>query len=465
MAACAKQCHSLRFRAITLPSNGKGFFRMRISVFGVGYVGVVSCGCLAELGHEVVGVDVSPDKIAMLATGRSPIVEEAIDTLIAGAVQQGRLTATNDAAAAVHGTEVSFISVGTPSAADGSVSLGAVDGVIKAIGAAIQSKTGPHTVVMRSTVPPGTAEDRVIPLLEETSRRRLGDGVCYYSNPEFLREGSSVRDFRSPPFTLIGAPPGDQAPLLRDIYAGVDAPVHVAPFRVAESVKHISNVFHAVKLTFANEVGAILAAYGVDAREALRLLCEDRVLNISPAYLRPGFAFGGSCLPKDVRSFVALADQKNLATPMLSHLMTANSAIIDRTFEAVARHGRQPVALFGLAFKQGTDDLRESPFVMLAEKLLGKGYDLRIYDRFVRVATLMGSNRAYIDREIPHLEGLMVNSPEAALWGTKVAIIGHVAPEDRPELLARLAGHVVIDLAGLADLRAHPRITYEGLCW
>jgi GDP-mannose 6-dehydrogenase len=438
---------------------------MRISVFGIGYVGVVSCGCLAELGHEVIGVDVSNDKIAMLGSGRSPIVEEAIDTLIAGAVQQGRLTATGDAETAVHGTDVSFVSVGTPSAADGSVALGAVDGVIKAIGAAIRTKAGPHVVVMRSTVPPGTAEDRVIPLLEQASGRRLGEGVAYYSNPEFLREGSSVRDFRLPPFTLIGARPGDDATILRQVYAGIDAAVHIAPFRVAESVKHISNVFHAVKLTFANEVGAILSAHGVDARDALRLLCEDRILNISPAYLRPGFAFGGSCLPKDVRSFLALADQKNLAAPMLKNLMPANYAIIDRTFEAVARHGRQPVALFGLAFKQGTDDLRESPFVMLAEKLLGKGYDLRIYDRFVQVATLMGSNRAYIDREIPHLERLMVGSPQAALSGTKVAIIGHIAPEDRAALLAALSGHVVIDLAGMSGLRARPGITYEGLCW
>jgi GDP-mannose 6-dehydrogenase len=438
---------------------------MRISVFGIGYVGVVSCGCLSELGHEVVGVDISLDKIAMLAAGRSPIVEEAIDTLIAGAVQQGRLTATADVAAAVAGTEVSFISVGTPSAADGSVALGAVESVIKAIGAAIRTKPGPHAVVMRSTVPPGTAEDRIIPLLEQASLRRLGEGLSYYSNPEFLREGSSVRDFRAPPFTLIGAPPGDDAAILREIYAAIDAPVHVAPIRVAESVKHISNVFHAVKLTFANEAGAILAAHGVDAREALRLLCEDRVLNISSAYLRPGFAFGGSCLPKDVRSFLALADQRGLAAPMLKNLLPANQTIIDRAFEAVARHGRQPVALFGLAFKQGTDDLRESPFVLLAEKLLGKGYDLRIYDRFVQVATLMGSNRAYIDREIPHLERLMVASPEAALSGTKIAIIGHVAPEDRPAVLASLSGHVVIDLAGLGDLRGHPGITYEGLCW
>ena len=438
---------------------------MLISVFGIGYVGVVSCGCLAELGHEVIGVDISPEKIAMLASGRSPIVEEAIDTLIADAVQQGRLRATDDVAAAVAGTTVSFISVGTPSASDGSVALGAVDGVVRAIGSAIRDKTGPHAVVMRSTVPPGTADDRVIPMLEAASGRRLGDGLFYYSNPEFLREGSSVRDFRAPPFTLIGAPPGDDATILREIYAAIDAPVHVAPIRVAESVKHISNVFHAVKLTFANEAGAILASQGVDAREALRLLCEDRVLNISSAYLRPGFAFGGSCLPKDVRSFLALADQKNLAAPMLKNLLPANNAIIDRTFDAIARHGRQPVALFGLAFKQGTDDLRESPFVLLAEKLLGKGYDLRIYDRFVQVARLMGANRAYIDREIPHLERLMVISPAAAVAGTRVVVVGHVAPEDRPALLAALRDHVVLDLAGMADLRGHPDIAYEGLCW
>jgi GDP-mannose 6-dehydrogenase len=438
---------------------------MNISVFGIGYVGVVSCGCLAELGHQIIGVDISHEKIAMLSAGRSPIIEESIETLIGSAVNQGRLTATGDVGAAVANTEVSFICVGTPSATDGSVALGAIDSVIRAIGAAIRAKPTPHVVVMRSTVPPGTAENHVIPLLEQASGRRIGEGLSYYSNPEFLREGSSVRDFRAPPFTLIGAPSDDDVCILRDIYAAIDAPIHVAPIRVAESVKHISNVFHAVKLTFANEAGAILAAHGVDAREALRLLCEDRVLNISPAYLRPGFAFGGSCLPKDVRSFLALADQRGLTAPMLKHLLPANQAIIDRTFEAVARHGRQPIALFGLAFKQGTDDLRESPFVMLAEKLLGKGYNLCIYDRFVQVATLIGSNRAYIDQEIPHLERLMVISPEAALSCAKIAIIGHVAQEDRSALLGSLSGHVVIDLADIGDLRSHPGIAYEGLCW
>jgi GDP-mannose 6-dehydrogenase len=438
---------------------------MRISVFGIGYVGVVSCACLAELGHDVIGVDVAAAKIAMLNSGRSPIVEEEIDALIAGAVRSGKLTATDDVVDAINKTEVSFISVGTPSAPDGSVALGAVDAVVTAIGRAIRDKNGPHTVVMRSTVPPGTAEDRVIPLLQRESGRVLGEQLRYYSNPEFLREGSSVRDFRSPPFTLIGAAEGDNADVPREIYAPLPAAVHVAPYRVAESVKHISNVWHAVKLAFANEAGAILASHGVDAREAFRLLCEDRVLNISPAYLRPGFAFGGSCLPKDVRSFLALADANSLAAPFLKQLLPANQAIIDRAYEAISRHGRLPVSMFGLAFKQGTDDLRESPFVLLAERLIGRGYELRIYDRFVQVARLMGANRDYIDKEIPHLERLMVISPEAALSASRIAVIGHVSPEDRPALLAGLTGHIVIDLAGMDALRTLRGITYEGLCW
>ncbi|HET6608076.1 MAG TPA: nucleotide sugar dehydrogenase [Rhodopila sp.] len=438
---------------------------MRISVFGVGYVGVVSCGCLAELGHEVIGVDVAAEKLAMLRSGRSPIVEEAIDALIADAVRQGRLTATDDVIAAVHQTDVSFVSVGTPSASDGSVSLKAVEHVITTIGEAIRTKPGSHAVVMRSTVPPGTADDNLVPKLEAASGRRIGDGLHYYSNPEFLREGSSVRDFRRPPFTLIGAPDGDDAAIVRQIYAAIEAPIHQTSLRVAESVKHISNVFHAVKLTFANEAGAVLAAAGVDARDALRLLCEDRVLNISPAYLRPGFAFGGSCLPKDIRGFLSLARQRDIRVPMLQTLLPSNETIVDRAFEAIMRRGRQPVALFGLAFKPGTDDLRESPFVMLAEKLLGKGFDLRIYDRYVQVARLMGANRAYIDREIPHLERLMVASPEAALEGVRLAVVGHVTREDRPAMLSALSGHTVLDLAGIAELQQARGIDYQGICW
>ncbi len=438
---------------------------MRISVLGIGYVGAVSCGCLAASGHEVVGVDIAADKVAMLARGQSPIVEEAIDGLIADGVRNGRLRATTDIANAVAHTEVSFISVGTPSGPDGSVSMRAVDEVVAAIGHELRGKHSVHTVVMRSTVPPGTAEDRVIPTLERASGKRHGEGFCYLSNPEFLREGSSVRDFHAPPFTLIGAAPGEDGAVLREIYSGIDAAVHVAPYRVAESVKYLANAYHAVKLAFANESGAILASLGVDARAAFRLFCEDRVLNISPAYLTPGFAFGGSCLPKDIRSLLALADRANVAAPFLQQVLPSNQAIIERTFEAIAKHGRQTVALFGLAFKQGTDDLRESPFVILAERLLGRGYGLRIFDRSIEVARLTGSNRAYIDREIPHLERLLAPDPAAALDGAGLVVLGHVGEADRPALLTALHGHRVLDLAGIAAVRDHPGISYQGLCW
>ncbi len=436
---------------------------MRISVLGIGYVGAVSCGCLAAFGHEVVGVDVSPDKVAMLARGQSPIVEAEIDRLIADAVGDGRLRATTDIADAVANTEVSFISVGTPSGPDGSVSLRAVDDVAEQIGRELRDKPGRHTIVMRSTVPPGTAEDRVIPALERASGKRHGEGFRYLSNPEFLREGSSVRDFHAPPYTLIGAAEGDDGDVLRQIYQGVSGEVHVVPYRVAEAAKYLANVYHAVKLAFANEGGAILAALGVDARAAFRLFCEDKVLNVSAAYLTPGFAFGGSCLPKDIRSFLALADQAHVKAPFLRQVLPSNDANIERTYEAIAKHGRQTVALFGLAFKQGTDDLRESPFVVLAERLLGKGYDLRIFDRSVQVARLVGSNRAFIEREIPHLERFMVSEPAEALEGAGLAVVGHLGRDDRAAVAGALAGRPVLDLAGIPELRTLPG--YQGLCW
>jgi GDP-mannose 6-dehydrogenase len=438
---------------------------MRISIFGIGYVGAVSAGCLADLGHEIVGVDVSADKVAMLNRGRSPIVEAEIDELIANGVRTGSLRATQDVAEAIAHTDVSFISVGTPSAPNGSVSMKAVDEVVGQIGRALRDKASPHTVVMRSTVPPGTAEKRVLPILERESGRLRGEALRYYSNPEFLRESTSVRDFHKPPFTLIGAAEGDDAAVVREIYAAVDAPAHVVAYRVAESVKYLSNVYHAVKLAFANEAGAVLAAHGVDAREAFALFCEDRILNVSAAYLRPGFAFGGSCLPKDIRSFLALADAKDVAAPFLKNVLPSNQSIIDRAFEAIARHGRQRVALFGLAFKQGTDDLRESPFVTLAEKLIGKGYDLAIFDRSVDIARLTGANRAYIDREIPHLERLLVKTPAEALSGARLAVIGHIGREDRPDLLAAYAGQTVIDLGGIAEVQAAAGAAYQGFCW
>ncbi len=438
---------------------------MRVSVFGLGYVGAVSAGCLAAAGHRVIGVEIAGEKIDMINRGACPIVEVRIGEMISQAVRAGDLSATDDVACAVRDSDVSLIAVGTPSAADGGVNLGAIDHVIGAIAAALRDKATPHAVVMRSTVPPGTAEQRLIPALEEGSSKLHGEGFHYYSNPEFLREGTAVHDFEAPAFTLIGAAPGDDAAVLRALYANVAAPVRVVPYRVAESVKYLCNAFHAVKIAFANEAGGVLAAYGVDAGAAFSLFCEDRVLNISPAYLRPGFAFGGSCLPKDVRAFLALASGRNVAAPLLGAVLPGNDAVIARAFAAVTSHGRQAVALFGLAFKPGTDDLRESPFVILAERLLGRGFGLRIFDRSVNIAQLLGANRAYIEREIPHLEELMVDSPRAALAGCRLAVVGHVAPDDLPALVADLDGHAVIDLAGIEALRTHVGIDYHGFCW
>jgi GDP-mannose 6-dehydrogenase len=438
---------------------------MKISIIGIGYVGTVSAACLASFGHQVIGVDLLPEKVEMLKRGRSPIVEPEVDRLIALCNSSGYLDATTDLLQAVVQSEISFISVGTPSTASGSVSMAAVEAVTSAIGCAIREKATPHTVVMRSTVPPGTAETRLIPLLEQTSGRRHGETVTYYSNPEFMREGTAVVDFRAPPFTLIGARPGDDAPLLRELYASVNAPIEVCSYRAAESVKYLSNVFHAVKLAFANEAGAVLAAHGVDAREAFRLFCEDRQLNISPAYLRPGFAFGGSCLPKDLRSFVSLAEEKQVPALLLKQVLPSNQMIVERAYETIAQHGRQRVSLFGLAFKKGTDDLRESPFVLLAERLIGKGFEVSIFDRSVQVARLMGTNRAYIDREIPHLNRLLVASPAEALDGSSIAVVGHIGETDLRFLLDALSSQTVLDLVGIEELKARKGITYWGCCW
>ncbi len=438
---------------------------MRVSVFGIGYVGAVSSACLAEMGHRVIGVDISHDKVGLLGRGLSPIVERDVDVLISTAHARGQLQATANVAEAIAETEISFVSVGTPNMPNGRISLHAVEAVVAEIGSAIAGKDHPHDVVMRSTVPPGTAEEVLVPLLEKHSGRTLGNGLRYYSNPEFLREGTAVGDFHTPPFTLVGAPANDEATSLRELYAPIAAPFHVVPYRVAESVKLISNAYHAIKLAFANEVGSVLAAHGVDAREAFRLFCEDRILNISPAYLRPGYAFGGSCLPKDLRGLLALADAKTVSTPLLAQVLPSNNAIVDRVFREIAECGRQPVSLFGLAFKQGTDDLRESPFVLLAERLIGKGWPIRIFDRFVSVATLVGSNRRYIDQEIPHLERLLTSDPAEALAGSRLAVVGHVGKEDLPALLQALDGHKVLDLVGIPQLRERAGSNYRGLCW
>lgn len=438
---------------------------MNISVFGLGYVGAVSCACLTERGHRIVGVDTNPVKVDLISRGQSPVVEDQIDELMAAGLARGLLSATQDAALAVAQTEVSLVSVATPSKADFTPDLSAVDAVIRSIGEAIAKKPGRHTVVLRSTVQPGTTEERIRPILEQASGRRIGEGLSLVFNPEFLREGSSVKDFHNPPQTVIGSLDDAGFEVVKAMYEGLPGAMVRTSCRVAESVKYLCNVFHALKIVFANEAGSVLKAQDIDAREVLRVFCQDTQLNISAAYLRPGFAFGGSCLPKEVKGFLTMARQHHVDIPVLGGLLDSNEAHIERAYAMVARHGRKPVALFGLAFKPGTDDLRDSPLVALAERLIGKGFDIRIHDSYVKLSQLLGKNREFIEREIPHLDRLLVEAPLQALLEAELIVVGHADAATRALIAEHAAGRHIIDLAGHADLRAAPAASYEGICW
>jgi len=437
---------------------------MRISVFGMGYVGTVSAACFAELGHDVIGVDINPAKVDMINRGLSPVVEEGLDEAVSAAVKARRLRAIADTETAVLQTDVSLISVGTPMSRTGAPMLDALDAVVDGIGTALRHKNGGHTVVLRSTVPPGTTEGRMLPMLATKSGRDGDSGVAVAFNPEFLREGCSVRDFRKPPFTIAGAsnPAGYDA--VEALYRGIEAPFIRTTTGVAESVKCLSNAFHAVKIAFANEAGVLLKSLGVDAQEAMKVFCADRQLNISPAYLRPGFAFGGSCLPKDVSALVALAKGGDIALPFLSSVMPANDAHIDRALHAILDEGRRKVALLGLAFKPGTDDLRHSPFVYLAERLIGKGYDLAIFDRNVNTSKLLGKNREFIEREIPHFDRLLVGDLRRALDGAGMIVIGHANRDDIALLEAEHDGRPILDLQGVPALAQLSGVRYRSLC-
>ncbi|MCF8207086.1 MAG: nucleotide sugar dehydrogenase [Methylotenera sp.] len=438
---------------------------MKVSVFGLGYVGAVSCACLPELGHEVVGVDINPLKVELIASGQSPVVEEGIEELIAAAVKAGKLTATQDVARAVRDTEISLISVATPALPNFMPDLTALDAVVGQIGAEIAKKDGQHTLVIRSTVAPGTTRARIAPLLEQAAGRKIGDRLSLVFNPEFLREGSSVSDFHNPPQTIVGSLDEAGVEVMKRLYTGVPGSFVAADVGVAESVKYLCNVFHALKIVFANEAGAVLKEAGLDSRDVLALFCEDKQLNISKAYLRPGFAFGGSCLPKEVKGFLTIARERGVDIPVLGSLLNSNEAHIGRAYDLIAAAGRKPVALFGLAFKPGTDDLRDSPLVVLAERLLGKGFDLAIYDKFVKIARLLGKNKEYIDREIPHLDKLLQETPDAALARAEIVVVGHADAETRQRIISLAKGARVVDLNGYADLRAAGFAHYEGICW
>jgi len=442
---------------------------MKIAVFGLGYVGVVSAACLVRDGHEVLGVDPNPLKVDFLRQGKSPIVEPGLDELIASAAAAGRLAAGSEPAAAVARCEVFMVCVGTPGQANGSLDLSYVRRVAREIGEQLAGATAYKVVVIRSTLLPGSMQSVVIPILEEASRRKAGRefGVCI--NPEFLREGSAIYDYDHPPKTVIGASDERAAATVRELYTALSAPLLLTDLRTAEMVKYIDNSWHALKVTFANEVGRLCKAMGVDARLAMRLFCMDTKLNISGAYLRPGFAFGGSCLPKDVRALTYQGRLLDVDTPVLSSILASNQLHIAHALAMVRATGRRRVGLLGLSFKEGTDDLRESPIVTLAEQLIGKGYELSVYDRNVRLASLVGANREYILNHIPHIGRLMVDRPEQLLEQSDVVVVACADREFVPLLEKLPAGKSVIDLVGAwsATESAHrPDMeAYDGIAW
>jgi GDP-mannose 6-dehydrogenase len=437
---------------------------MRVSVFGLGYVGTVSAACFAELGHDVIGVDVNPRKVEIINQGKSPVVEDGLDEVVLAGVTAGRLRSTTDADSAVAQSDVSLICVGTPMGRSGAPMLDALDAVVSDIGAAIKHKNGSHAVVLRSTVPPGTTEGRVIPALLQLTGRADNANVAVAFNPDFVREGCSLSDFRNPPFTLAGSPNEAGHRAVEDLYRGINAPFLRTSAGVAESVKLLSNAYHAVKITFANEVGVLLKSLGVNAQEAMNVFYEDRQLNISSAYLRPGFAFGGSCLPKDVSALVAIGRERGLNLPFLSRVMDANDAHISRALEMILEEGRRKIALLGLAFKPNTDDLRHSPFVYLAARLIDKGYELAIHDRTVYAGNLLGRNHEFIEQELPHFDRLLVADLAVALSGAGMIVIGHAAAADIDYIAANHDGRPILDLQGTARALDRPGIRYRSLC-
>lgn len=437
---------------------------MKLSVFGLGYVGCVSAACFAKEEHEVWGVDVNATKVEIINSGRSPIVEAGINDLINEMVTLERLRATTDTAEAVMNSELSLICVGTPSHPNGSLDLTYVKRVCQEIGAALERKRERHTVVIRSTMLPGTIEGVVIPTLEVYSGKKVGRDLGVSINPEFLREGTSLKDFYAPPFTLIGADEEDVAASVRRLYKNIEAPLYVTGIRAAEMVKYACNCFHALKVSFANEMGNICKALGIDSHEVMEVFCQDRKLNLSPYYLKPGFAFGGSCLPKDLRAITYKAKEVDVEVPVLSSILPSNRRQVERAYEMVLATGKKRIGVLGFSFKAGTDDLRESPMVSLIEMLIGKGMQLSIYDRDVSLARLFGANKEYIEREIPHISQLMRSGIKEVTDNSDVLIIGNKAEEFREIESTLRSDQLVIDLVRLFD-NGLKQGEYQGICW
>ena len=438
---------------------------IRISIFGMGYVGCVSGACLASLGHRVIGVEPNQTKVDLINAGKSPIVENDIADLIAAGVRSGNYRATNDWRAAIADSDLALVCVGTPSRPNGSIDLSYVQRVCEQIGQSLQGKKQFFTVVIRSTIVPGSVEDVLIPILERSSGLKAGEdfGVCM--NPEFLREGTSVKDFHEPPKTVIGELTPRSGEILASMYEGLPGPKIRTSIRVAEMVKYVDNAFHALKVTFANEIGSLCKQLRVDSHEVMAIFCQDTKLNLSPYYLKPGFAFGGSCLPKDLRALTHEAHAMDLELPLLTSILESNELQVSRTVKKLTEFKGRSLGFLGLSFKGGTDDLRESPIVEVIEAMLGKGYSVRIYDRHVSLARLMGANKEYIEKEIPHISQLMCGTVDEVMKSCDVIVISNKSAEFDDVVSKSVANQTIIDLVRINEKAPRGAGNYFGIYW
>ncbi|HYF50016.1 MAG TPA: nucleotide sugar dehydrogenase [Planctomycetota bacterium] len=437
---------------------------MNLSICGLGYVGSVTAACMAKAGHTVVGVDTNEDKVRMIREGVPPVIEEGLAALMQEVTRDGQLSATTDINMAVAQSDATMVAVGTPSRPNGSLDTTALERVCEDLGRALRNSTRPHTVIIRSTVLPGTVRNTLIPILQEAAGRKIDDsfGVCY--NPEFMREGTSVSDFYTPPFTIIGRDDEHHGSVAAALYSSVNAPLEKTSIEVSEMLKYACNAFHAVKVTFANEIGDFAAEHKVDGREVMRLLCLDRKLNISPAYMRPGFAFGGSCLPKDLRAILYRAKQQDLDLPLLGSILHSNEEQLQRGLEMIYATGKNRVGMLGLTFKSGTDDLRESPYVTLAETLVGKGYKVRIHDDNVSMARLVGANAAYINSHLPHITRLLA-PVEEVMNHADVLVVCNNTPQYQQAVRYCRPDQQIIDLASLPAMEPAVQNRVRGIAW
>ncbi|WP_316677886.1 UDP-glucose/GDP-mannose dehydrogenase family protein [uncultured Tolumonas sp.] len=436
---------------------------MRISIFGMGYVGAVCTACLAQRGHQIIGVDVSKHKVELINAGRSPIVEPGLDELLAAGKNAGRIRATNDYTDAIQNSDITMVCVPTPSKRNGDLSLEYIEAVCREIGMAMRDKPSRHTVIIRSTVLPGTVKGVVLPILEDCAQMKAGVDFGLGVNPEFLRESTALRDYDEPPMTVVGVLDDETGRLMESLYSDLTAPFICKPIEIAEMVKYTCNVWHAVKVSFANEIGSIAKELHVDGREVMDVVCRDNKLNISSYYMKPGFAFGGSCLPKDVRALNYRASQLDVQTPLISSLMHSNENQVKRAFQMIESLNKRKIGMLGLSFKAETDDLRESPLVELAEMLIGKGYQLSIYDRNVKFASVHGANRDYINGKIPHVSSLLAEDESELLDNVDVLIVGNKDKAFQAMLESWPEEKYLVDLAGFMTNTSV--VNKQGICW